>query len=700
MVATREVIEAAREYAQRFSIVAVRPDKKPFGDLVSGKNWRRHFSLEEIEARLAGPECVAIGFLGGDLNHNIVPLDFDTQNGEVWWSEQCAAVGLDPDDFPTVITPGKTKEKSRRKGKHRYVTDTRGILGNSEGRLKELGINVRGAGHAMLPPSPHPDGGNYAWVANHALDDFPDGVPPCPDFIYAAIAQPKHIEKPKINGASLSDARTTKYCMAALANVKQDLAREPSGSRNSELNNAAISLASLAHFDVFDEDMARAALKAACSDNGLIGDDGIDSFFATFDSGWAYGLAHPGEMPDPDPRYQQKSAETKTPADPILSPTLEVWDAADDAAQLPPRGWLLGNTFCRGFVSSLIAAGGVGKTALRIAQALALTSGEKLTDEHIFVRSNVLLVSLEDDKDELRRRVRAATTYHKIKPEQIEGRLFLAAPFGTGLKLATLEGRDVAIGQLGAQLEAQIEAHRIDLVILDPFVKAHAVEENSNSQIDLVATILSTIAHRHNCAIDAPHHVAKGLQADPGNSDRGRGAGAFKDAARITYTLATMTPEEAKQFNVSDKERKLLIRLDSGKINLAPPPEDTAWFKLVGVNLGNATPDYPHGDQVQTVEPWAPPDAWEGASNLILNKILDAIDRGNDQGDLYSAHNAAKERFVIPVVLEFLPAKSEEQAKKIITTWIKNGTLYYDEFTNSNRHEAKGLRVNATKRPS
>lgn len=540
----------------------------------------------------------------------------------------------------------------------------------------------------------HTDG-PYEWISEPGKGEYAS----LPEAAYEPLEPPRSRPAPT-NGHAAADNRTNRYCMAALTNAKQQLAIEPKGSRNAALNNAAISLAALAHLGVYNEDMARAALKVACYDNGLIGDDGIDSFDATFDSGWQFGLGEPHDLPPPDALRQEPLGTAMQTAPQEPPPTLEVWAAADDAAQLPPRGWLLGNTFCRGFVSSLIAAGGVGKTALRIAQALALTSGEKLTDEHIFVRSNVLLVSLEDDKDELRRRVRAATTYHKIKPEQIEGRLFLAAPFGTGLKLATLEGRDVAIGQLGAQLEAQIEAHRIDLVILDPFVKAHAVEENSNSQIDLVATILSTIAHRHNCAIDAPHHVAKGLQADPGNSDRGRGAGAFKDAARITYTLATMTPEEAKQFNVSDKERKLLIRLDSGKINLAPPPEDTAWFKLVGVNLGNATPDYPHGDQVQTVEPWTPPDAWEGASNLILNKILDAIDRGNDQGDLYSAHNAAKERFVIPVVLEFLPTKSEEQAKKIITTWIKNGTLYYAEFTNSHRHEAKGLRVNATKRPS
>jgi hypothetical protein len=118
-----EVIAAAKDYiAKGYSIVAVRADKKPWGNLDDGKDWRRHFTLEEILDRL-NRNCRAIGFLGGELNNNIVPLDFDTEEGERWWRQQCEAAGIDPDDFPTVITPGKVKDGARRPGRHRYVTD-------------------------------------------------------------------------------------------------------------------------------------------------------------------------------------------------------------------------------------------------------------------------------------------------------------------------------------------------------------------------------------------------------------------------------------------------------------------------------------------------------------------------------------------------------------------------------------------------
>src|SRR5215472_732814 len=38
-------------------------------------------------------------------------------------------------------------------------------------------------------------------------------------------------------------------------------------------------------------------------------------------------------------------------------------DVADDIEPILPRGWLLGNTFCRGFLSGLIGQGAAGKTA-------------------------------------------------------------------------------------------------------------------------------------------------------------------------------------------------------------------------------------------------------------------------------------------------------------------------------------------------
>jgi hypothetical protein len=299
-------------------------------------------------------------------------------------------------------------------------------------------------------------------------------------------------------------------------------------------------------------------------------------------------------------------ARTEQPSAPATE-GLGEWNAAFDVDPPPPRGWLLGNTFCRTFLSSLIGAGGGGKTALRYAQALSLTTERELTGEHVFQRARVLIVSLEDDANELRRRIRAARLHYNIPLSELDGCLWLAAVGAKGGKLMVTDQRGrVVPGELGAKIEAAVIAHNIDLVILDPFVKTHSVEENLNSAIDNVAQQITDLATKYNIAVDAPHHVSKG-QMTPGEADRGRGASSHINAARLVYTCLPMSPEEAQTFGIDEADRRSYIRIDSGKVNIAKPARSARWFHLVSVTLDNATELYPSGDEVQTVEPWEPP---------------------------------------------------------------------------------------------
>ena len=104
---------------------------------------------------------------------------------------------------------------------------------------------------------------------------------------------------------------------------------------------------------------------------------------------------------------------------------MSVYDAGDiDPTKIPPRGWLLGNLLCRGFLSAIFADGSVGKTALIIAMALSLATGQPLIGEHVFVRSRVLIVCFEDGADELRRRLTAAILHYGISKNQVREHLF------------------------------------------------------------------------------------------------------------------------------------------------------------------------------------------------------------------------------------------------------------------------------------
>jgi hypothetical protein len=372
-------------------------------------------------------------------------------------------------------------------------------------------------------------------------------------------------------------------------------------------------------------------------------------------------------------------------------PVLEVLDVGDDDQPIPPRQWLLGNAFAREFVSGLIAQGAGGKTSLRIAQMLSLASRRELTGEHVFVRCKVLIICLEDGMTELRRRVRAALIYHKINRDEVKGRLFLTTP--TRIKMAQRDPKTSAVvpGDLERAVRAFIEEKKIDIVSIDPVKKAHSLEENSNDDMDGLVGILAQLAIEKRIAVDILSHEKKSAGA-AGDANRARGGGALKDGGRLMYTITAMTEEERDLVNLTEEQRRFLFRVDSAKVNIAPPAATAQWFKFVGVRLENGDDTYTNGDEVQTVERWTPPAMFDGFSPDDLNQALDKLRAGMGDGRLYSAAPAAKTRAAWRVLQEICPAQSEKRCRNVIKMWVKNNVLttgsYYDE---KERKDAEGI---------
>jgi hypothetical protein len=266
------------------------------------------------------------------------------------------------------------------------------------------------------------------------------------------------------------------------------------------------------------------------------------------------------------------------------------------------------------------------------------------------------------------------------------------------IKVIDEKGR-LADGGLIKLIEEIVVERKIDLVALDPFVKTHSVGENDNSAIDAVAQLLTDLADKHNVGVDCPHHTRKGSH-DPGNAQSGRGASALIDAGRLIKTLQPMSSDEAKAFGIPDEDRHGYVRVDKGKANILPPGRVAQWFKLVGVELGNATETYPSGDSVQTVEPWTPPDICAGLDVELQNIILDTIEAGLPNGARYSDASNASERAAWKVVRERCPDQAEGPSRELIKRWIRDGVLETREYEDTGqRKKRKGLYVNAARRP-
>jgi hypothetical protein len=150
-----------------------------------------------------------------------------------------------------------------------------------------------------------------------------------------------------------------------------------------------------------------------------------------------------------------------------------------------------------------------------------------------------------------------------------------------------------------------------------------------------------------------------------------------------------MTPQEAEGFGLSSAERRSLIRLDSGKVNIAPPSAEAKWYQIIGVPLDNGMPDYPNGDTVQTVEPWYPPDFWRAITAPIANKILDQIAQGFPNGSRYSASSQAGKRGAWKMVQEHLPGLTDKQAKIVIRTWFEKGLISNEPYSDPDSRQTR-----------
>jgi len=127
----------------------------------------------------------------------------------------------------------------------------------------------------------------------------------------------------------------------------------------------------------------------------------------------------------------------------------------------------------------------------------------------------------------------------------------------------------------------------VGLLVLDPLVKIHQVEEINNVAMDMVMETLQYIAREADVAILALHHVSKGGTGKEraGNMDTSRGASAVVNAARIALTLFGPTDEDAEEHGFKEDERGYWVRLDDAKTNMTLASSTPTWFKKAGIKI-------------------------------------------------------------------------------------------------------------------
>lgn len=365
--------------------------------------------------------------------------------------------------------------------------------------------------------------------------------------------------------------------------------------------------------------------------------------------------------------------------DPLVKATPFVWR---DTAAIPRREWLYGKHLLRKFVSVDVAAGGVGKSSLKIGEALAMASGRDIYNKGLPEGAlTVWLWNLEDPIDEIERRVHATMERFKMLPADLGYRFFADSGRDQPLIMAT-EGPDGAkiVRPVVDALIAEMIDRKIDVLIVDPFISSHAVSENDNNAIDIVAREWNIVAERTGASINLVHHVRKGNGAEA-NADSARGASSLIGKARSVLVYNRMTEDDAAKLNVPPAERFFYFRTDNDKANLAPP-ERGIWYRMNNVDLAN-------GDSVGVACPWTPPDAFDGLTPRHLYKVQKAISEGRWRENIQT-----KDAWVGNAVATALELNAEEKHTRrriqtLLHTWIQEGALDVVEEEDAQRRMRK-----------
>jgi len=264
-------------------------------------------------------------------------------------------------------------------------------------------------------------------------------------------------------------------------------------------------------------------------------------------------------------------------------------------------------------VGLLFGGGGGGKSFLTLHIAAAVASGQRLFDAWDVGQGPVVVVQMEDDADEVHRRIAAINRFDNYPDRDI----YLYATPAPKPRLLTSAGRGDITGNRQAihALIETVQSVHARLLIIDPLIRTHALEENANSEMIHLMDLWDGLARATGAAVLLVHHSTKaGRSGSTGDNSLARGAGVLTDEARWVAELGPLTDKEAQGIPEADRWKYLALRVT--KCNYGPRPDPLFLYRTEGGALmrsGRPTPTA-HAKASSTkgkVVPIAPPSTPE-----------------------------------------------------------------------------------------
>lgn len=314
-----------------------------------------------------------------------------------------------------------------------------------------------------------------------------------------------------------------------------------------------------------------------------------DELWRKVENAAQYGTAEFGRL---DPSVAFRTAGGIEPPPSVFDQTGAAFGNAFDISAVPPRPWLCVKLLMLAQLTILVAPGSAGKSSLSLAiaahGALGLDFGPYKTTKPF----SSIIYNGEDDVMEQTRRLYAVCAAYNLNFAEVRQRIMLLSEEDFDMKLVVMNGRnatpnDVMINSL-VELASSPD---VGLVVYDPLVDMHDVDEADSPQMNIVMKVMKQIARRAEVATLILHHTSKGGNAKQeervGNIDISRGASGIVNKVRIGFTLLNASNQDAQDYGLQDRERHTWVRLDDAKMNLTLAGDEATWFRKEGVKLPN-----------------------------------------------------------------------------------------------------------------
>ncbi len=194
----------------------------------------------------------------------------------------------------------------------------------------------------------------------------------------------------------------------------------------------------------------------------------------------------------------------------IMDDKLPVEKAYRLQKQQTEQAWLIDSVWARAAVGIIGGAPKCGKSWLGLDMAVSVASGSACLDRFQVQDKGPALVFLaEDALCTVRSRIDALCNHRKIDIAKLD----LSVITAPALRL------DLAADQ--KRLWCTLADLQPRLLVLDPLVRLHRLDENSASDISKLLGFVRQLQRTYDCAIVLVHHASKKHHAQPGQALRG-----------------------------------------------------------------------------------------------------------------------------------------------------------------------------------